>query len=44
MSYDSEYNKSDQLSDGEDEDSELDNQPLTKKEKREEKKYLQNDI
>ena len=44
MSYDSESNKSDQLSDGEDEDSELDNQPLTKKEKREEKKYLQNDI
>jgi hypothetical protein len=44
MSYDSESNKSDQLSDAEDEDSELDNQPLTKKEKREEKKYLQNDI
>ncbi len=44
MSYDSESNKSDHLSDAEDEDSELDNQPLTKKEKREEKKYLQNDI
>ena len=44
MSYDSEINQSNGFSEEESEVSQLDNQQMTKKERKDEKKYLQNDI
>jgi hypothetical protein len=44
MSYDSEMKQSNELSEGESDVSYLDEQPITKKERQDEKKHLQSDI
>lgn len=44
MSYDSEMKQSNELSEGESDISYPDEQPMTKKERKDEKKHLQSDI
>lgn len=44
MSYDSEMKQSNEFSEGESDINNHDNQPMTKKERQDEKKHLQSDI